>query len=255
MGAMDVTALSVFAAPRSFGDDDHIDLIQRSAARSWLRMTDDVWWFGDDSVRRVANDMGVHWGGPLPANGVPYVRDVFARAADRACHDVLCYANADVLLYGLDTAVGRIAGQACGWLLIGYRFDIEVGHDGHKVPDPAHYVERARKRDAFHIDYFCYPRGFWPAFETWPPFLLGRTKWDNWLVSIALQQNAHVIDATALVTCLHQDHPPLAYLDEAGIRHNEQAMDATGLPWGSLRHATHRLTADGRLTERRPRPC
>ena len=53
------------------------------------------------------------------------------------------------------------------------------------------------------IDYFLFtPRLFDPI----PPFAIGRTAWDNWLIYRARSRRAAVIDATRDVLAIHQNH-------------------------------------------------
>ena len=52
------------------------------------------------------------------------------------------------------------------------------------------------------IDYFIFSNGLYLDV---PPFLVGRWKWDNWLVWRALQ-SVPVIDATEMITVIHQNH-------------------------------------------------
>ena len=53
------------------------------------------------------------------------------------------------------------------------------------------------------IDYFVYPRGM---FGEIPQFALGRWYWDNWLVYRARRLGGALIDASACVMAIHQNH-------------------------------------------------
>jgi hypothetical protein len=53
------------------------------------------------------------------------------------------------------------------------------------------------------IDYFLFRRGMW---GTIPPFAIGRFSWDNWLLHRARQLKVPIIDATQVVTAVHQNH-------------------------------------------------
>ena len=53
------------------------------------------------------------------------------------------------------------------------------------------------------LDYFVHTPGLWGDI---PPFALGRTAWDNWLVSAPLARGNVVLNASAVVTAIHQNH-------------------------------------------------
>jgi hypothetical protein len=53
------------------------------------------------------------------------------------------------------------------------------------------------------IDYFVFRRGF---FHGLLPFALGRAGFDNWLLWKARSLGAPVIDASAVITVIHQNH-------------------------------------------------
>jgi hypothetical protein len=54
------------------------------------------------------------------------------------------------------------------------------------------------------IDYFLFPAGtgLWEI----PPFAVGRPGWDNWMIYHAISRRLPVIDVTAGVLALHQNH-------------------------------------------------
>ena len=52
-------------------------------------------------------------------------------------------------------------------------------------------------------DYFVFSRGLWQGV---PPFALGRTVWDNWLIYRARSLGAPVVDATSCIMAVHQNH-------------------------------------------------
>ena len=53
------------------------------------------------------------------------------------------------------------------------------------------------------IDAFLFTQGLWGSI---PPFAVGRVMWDNWMIYRARAQRAPVIDATKVVTIIHQNH-------------------------------------------------
>jgi hypothetical protein len=53
------------------------------------------------------------------------------------------------------------------------------------------------------IDYFVFPKGEWTEM---PPFVVGRTTWDNYLIHDALSRGFAVVDSTKAVLAVHQSH-------------------------------------------------
>src|SRR5258708_23484478 len=105
--------LTIFATPKAFRG--HIDVIQRNAIKSWtlLSINPEIILFGDDQgTPEVAREFGLQH---IPAvarsdSGAPLVNDLFAQAERLSRNNLLCYANADILLLSdFASAVERIA--------------------------------------------------------------------------------------------------------------------------------------------------
>jgi hypothetical protein len=100
------------------------------------------------------------------------------------------------------------------------------------------------------IDYFVFRRGLWREI---PPFAVGRTMWDNWLIYSARARRVPVVDATASVMAVHQNHD---YSHDAGgwqgVWKGPEAERNMALAGGldhyfTIADASHRLRT-GRLT-------
>jgi hypothetical protein len=102
-------------------------------------------------------------------------------------------------------------------------------------------------RGATAIDYFVFTAGL---FDPMPPFVVGRARFDNWLVWRA-RQRGMVVDASAAVVAVHQSHDyghVPGGQDEAHF--GEEAEANFALTGGSrtiftIHDASHRLTANG----------
>src|SRR6267142_2740828 len=96
---------------------------------------------------------------------------------------------------------------------------------------------------------FAFSRGLY--YKNTPPFVIGRPGWDNWLVWHARQSGARVVDATAVVQAIHQNHDYSYHPDgAAGVWQGEEAQQNYALLDGGKRYATianatHRLTPAG----------
>jgi hypothetical protein len=100
-------------------------------------------------------------------------------------------------------------------------------------------AERARRanvlRPATFIDYFVFTRGF---SEGLLPLAVGRGSWDNYLVWRARSRGLAVVDATRMVTAVHQNHD---------YAHNVSNMAAGAPPntWSGLEAAENREMVGG----------
>jgi hypothetical protein len=163
-------------------------------------------------------------------------------------------ANADiVLLDDFLPAVARCTELADGVLMIGETVDLEVTDADLDGVPPAALRERARRdgrtRGPTAIDYFVFTPHL---FDPMPPFVVGRARFDNWLVWRA-RRSGPVVDLSRAVVALHQPHDyghlP-GGLDEAHF--GEEARRNAELAGGSRRaftihDASHVLRADGSI--------
>jgi hypothetical protein len=202
--------LTLFATPKPF--EGHSAVIQRNALQSWLCLGCEVLLLGDDAgVAETAAEFGaVHVPGiARNEHGTPLINDIFAQAHAHASYDTLCYINADIIL--LDDflpAVERLRAFADAFLMVGQRYNMDITEPMDFAPG---WVARLRaevaQRGTLHrpsgIDYFVFPRGL---YETVPAFAVGRPAWDSWMLYAARARRAPLVDATAAVMVVHQNH-------------------------------------------------
>ena len=104
-------------------------------------------------------------------------------------------------------------------------------------------------RGATAIDYFVFTAGL---FDPVPPFVVGRARFDNWLVWRARERGI-VVDASRAVVAVHQRHDyghVRGGLDEAhfGVEAERNLELAGGKRHlYTIHDASHRLTADRQL--------
>jgi hypothetical protein len=230
---------------------------QRNAVGSWTRLAAGVQvvLFGDDDgVAELASEAGAEHEPNVARNewGTPLVDGVFRAAAARARHDVLLFANADVLLFGdLVRAVRAVEAGGRSFLLVGESWDVELEEALSFEPGWEGRVRRLqrRRRGAPALDWFVYARGLYD--EVLPPFAVGRAGFDNWLVWRARSAGALVLDATPCVLALHQRHDYGHVRGGlAATRTGPEAAANWALVGGKDRlytryDATHRLTRRG----------
>lgn len=205
--------LTIFTAPKPF-TDAHIRLIQRNAILSWHHLGEevDVVLVGDEpGMADIAAETGLLHLPQVERNawGTPLVSSIFELARRQSISPLLAYVNADILLTPeFVTAARHVAGQAWEFLIVGQRWDLDVRQALDFSPGwDARLLQEVKTRGRLHppggSDYFIFPRH---CFSELPDFAIGRAGWDNWMFYHARQQRMPVVDATAAITVIHQDH-------------------------------------------------
>jgi hypothetical protein len=249
--------LTLFSIPKAF--EGHFGVIQRNALRSWVALGPSVQivLLGDDAgVAQAAAEFGaLHVPGLARGElGTPRVDEAFTTVDQVAEHPLRCFVNADVLLLDdLLPAVGRVASTFDRFLMVGETWDLDL-------PDEVDVRERTsrddlraqtlssgRSRGPTAIDYFVFTAGL---FDPVPPFVVGRARFDNWLVWRA-RQRGPVVDASRAVVPVHGRHDyghvaggfEEAHFGREAVRNHELAGGSGRI--FTIYDASHRLRADG----------
>lgn len=205
--------ITLFAIPKAF--DGHIGVIQRNAFTSWTKLepTPEIFVFGDDpGAAEVSEDLGLRHFPEVRCSeyGTPLLDDIFAQAQEHARFDVVCYVNADIMLTSdFLRAVQRAIEWNRPFLLVARRYDVDItdpwDFSDERWEERLHEVAHSSGSliMAWACDTFAFPKG---AFGEIPPFAVGRTAFDAWLLWRARDRGAAVIDATAAVAVVHQNH-------------------------------------------------
>jgi hypothetical protein len=258
-----MASLTLFSIPKPF--EGHIGVIQHNALASWRRLKPqpEIILFGNDAgVAEAAARHGALHVAEIAANdfGTPLVSDAFVQAQRRASHGVVMYTNADMLYDdGLPAAVDALGGTR-EFLLSGQRWDVDITLDLTQQSDAewsATFGE-APRRGTLHgpsgMDYFVFPR---QMDLQMPAMAVGRPGWDTWLVWSCRNRGIPVVNATASVRALHQNHSyaslRLGYQHWSGPERDLNYRAAGGmLNMLTLREASHELVA-GQLVQPRGR--
>lgn len=222
--------LTIFAIPKPF--QGHNEVIQNNAIQSWLALqpSPEVILFGnDEGTAEAAARFGVKHIPDVECNeyGTPLVSSIFSQAQDSASHDILCYVNADIILLSdFMTAVGKL--KMPSFVIIGRRWDIDIkkpldfGSPDWEEKLRHQLAEAGRLHGPSGLDYFIFPRG---TYRNMPPFAIGRWAWDTWIAYRARQMKLPLIDATAAITAIHQNHDYAHYPDgENGVLKGPEAV-------------------------------
>lgn len=203
--------LTLFTIPKPFVG--HIGVIQRNAIQSWIRLhpqVEVILFADEEGTAKVAQALGMRHVPEVERNeyGTPLLNGVFETAQRLATYSILGYVNADVVLMSdFFAALQHIPPEP--FLLVGRRWELDIaqpidfGAPGWEAELRRRVVSAGRLRGPEAMDYFMFRRGQMPEL---PPFAVGRPPWDNWIVYRMLLARVIVIDGTASITAVHQNH-------------------------------------------------
>ena len=250
--------MTLFSTPKPFRG--HINIIQRNAIHSWtlLKPKPEIILIGnEEGAAEVCKEFGLcHLPEvELTKFGTPLVSSLFGLAQTTAANNVLCYVNADIVFINdfLPSVQEAFKEAPCS-LLVGRRWDLDLERawDFERTDWQERIREYVHRSGHLHgwtgIDYFVFPRGL---FSNIPPFAVGRTRWDNWLIYYARSLRIPVINATESVLAIHQNHDySHRPTGEEGVWTGEERRCNLELSGGThhafnLSDATHVLTRNG----------
>ncbi len=249
--------ITIFTNPRPFVGI--FDNIQRNAIKSWMRLQPEceIVLFEDEqgTTSKVAEEFGLKCIMDCRHNefGTPLLDDVFAKVQKAARGEIIAQVNADIILMNdFVEAVNRAKEILNGkkFFMIGRRWDLDVNGaiDFDKADWKKKLLEDVKKQGKLHglagLDYWVFPR----VFQFNPPaFIIGRPGMDSWLIFQARRLKVPVIDATEMVTIIHQNHNyPRKKSDSFGIEVQRNLDLAGGLTnTFTLRDADWALTGKG----------
>jgi hypothetical protein len=259
--------LTIFTLPKPFEGDT--GRMQRNAVRSWKRVDPacQVFLCGDTpDLDDVAAQLGVDGADGIARTelGTPLVNSAFNRVAELSSHDVLCYANADLIfLSDFAPAVRSVLSELPQFLIVGecsdIRVDEEVSDEDSVARGSWEEVLRQRastdgtRRGSEWIDFFVFRRG---TIGPLPDFAVGRPGWDNWMIWHARSVGIPVVDISASALVVHQSHGYSHVPRASGSKWEGPEADANRALLDfrqnlfSIEFATHRLE-DSKLVPNR----
>lgn len=247
--------LTIFSTPKPF--EGHINIIQRNAIQSWLRLSPEIQviLIGDETgAAEVAREFGILHVKQVERGrgGAKYLSSIFREAERHAHHEIVCYVNCDVMLMSdFLQAARRVSSWRESFLMAGRRWDIDISEPWDFLAPEwesrlrTDVLTRGTRLTQHAIDYFVFPRGMYREI---PPLVIGRYWWDHWLLWRARSISVPVVDATANVMAVHQNHDH-AYHPQGlhGVWHGQEAQAnrqfaGQGRHLFTLDDATHLLT-------------
>lgn len=251
--------ITFFTTPKPFLG--HIGVIQRNAIESWKRVHPqaEVILFGDEQgAAEAARELQIRHVPDVKRNehGTKYLSYIFDGAQDLARHECLCYINCDIILLSdFRVAAERVLALGGNFMMAGQRWDTDITAPVDFDAADWEATVRRQAQEANHqrppqwIDYFAFSRGLY--YKNTPPFVIGRPGWDNWLVWHARHSGARLVDATAVVQVVHQNHDYSYHPDgAAGVWQGQEAQQnyallQNGRCFATMENATDCLTPKG----------
>lgn len=203
--------LTIFSIPKALYG--HFAIIQRNAIQSWLKLRPacEVILFGhDEGVAEVAAEFGIRHVPYVNCTeyGTPLLNSVFEIAQRIASYPLIAFVNADIILMSdFLPAVQRVKGHQ--FLLTGRRWQLDLDEPlNFENPEweptlRTMVTERGILGREYSIDYVLFPKGL---VKEMLPFAVGRPGWDTWLIYRMRTLGIPVIDATRVLTAIHQNH-------------------------------------------------
>lgn len=219
--------ITFFTIPLPF--EGRRDSIQRNGILSWTFLDSEIYFVGrDEGVERVANEFDAI---SLPvernSHGTPLVNDAFRRVMDDTDNDILLYTNPDcIYMRNLEPAVEYVEQTFDEFLIVTQRWDLGVkGYIEYGEGWERWMLNAVKEHGHLHqpvgIDCFVFRGDF---FYDMPPFAVGRSAYDNWMIWKALGVGVPVIDATHDVVVVHQAHDHAGRLNSPETAHNRELM-------------------------------
>ena len=204
--------LTIFTTAKPF--HGHTGVIQRNALKSWtlLQPSPQVILFGnEEGSAEVAAELNLAHIADVERSefGTPLISSMFHQAERLSSNPLLCYVNADIMLTSRFITALRVICEALPrFVVTGQRTPLEVNgpwdFDRADWEGELHRHAAGAKLDIPQaMDYFAFPRG---AFPDIPPFLVGRVRWDNWMIYSARRRGIPVVNATLDLPIFHQNH-------------------------------------------------
>jgi len=204
--------LTFFTIPKPF--EGIMGVAQKNSIKSWLTVHpgSEVIVFGNEKgAVEAASELGFRHVKEIRRNkfGTPLISEAFQVARNIGKYDHLVFMNTDiVLLNNLLEAARQI--KYPQYLIVGRRTDLDLGgaidftNPDWKEKLAAHADKAGRLHGFSGIDYFLFPKSLAPEI---PPFPVGRPGWDSWFIYYIRSRKVPIIDATEVITAVHQNHP------------------------------------------------
>lgn len=204
--------ISLFSVPKPFKEG--YEIIQGNAIQSWLMLNPrpEIILCGDEfGTSEICKKYNLVHISEIKKNsyGTPLLNDVFEKATNVACNEIICYINTDIIILPdfTKSLVNLLTVHKSAFLLTGNRWNLNINKNidfnfdwDTKLKKE---VTSKGKLNRPGIDYFIFQKSL---YKTIPPFAIGRFSWDLWLAFEAHSLDCKVIDTTESMMAIHQNH-------------------------------------------------
>lgn len=240
----------------TFRPDESRNVIHKNVIKNWAALGCDVSnLLYSSEIDGLWQELAVDNGWELVSvprenpHGLPFVRDMFEDARDRSRAEFYGYSNGDILfsdgLLKTLRALDSIRLSNDRMLIIGIRKNF---HSHNRTVFTIEEVKRIAATEGedyldVAIDFFIFHKNAAFPYHLVPDLVVGRSRYDNFLVSLAVSDGMTVVDASETLIALHQ----------TGLDGNLSGHQGDGRKWnidllgpgfnyfrGSLKAATHR---------------
>jgi len=205
--------ITIFGIPKPFVG--HFNIIQRNAILSWLKLRPEcevILLGNEEGVAQFAAEFGIKHIPDVKVSkfGTPLVADAFDKVKKVARFRIHAYLNSDIILLSDFMDAVKKVSQKSTFFIGGQRTDT-------KIKDPIDFNDSSweqkvkstvKKEGILHgpagMDYFVFPDNI--PFNFPENFAAGRPGGDNWTVYRVRSLGIPVVDTTAVVTAVHQEH-------------------------------------------------
>jgi GT2 family glycosyltransferase len=220
--------LTIASVPKPFTGTTAVQ--QRNAIQSWSKLpcrANLILMGGEKGVGDIAREVGARCIDEIDRNefGTPLLSSIYHRLHENQQSSILCFVNADIILLpNIVNGIVEAQKRFDQFLMIARRRNIELNEpirfeDGWDESLRNRVLKEGELFTHFGIDIFVFTSNL---FKRVPPFAIGRSYWDNWLVSEARRLQAPVIDATKDWCVVHQNHEYTNFSSMDDIRRSPQ---------------------------------
>ena len=193
----------------------HAAVIQRNAIKSWalLQPATQVILFGnEEGTAEVAAELSLTHIADVDRseNGTPLISSMFSLAQQLSTHPLMCFVNADIMLTSrFIEALRVVSAEKPRFVMTGRRTLVDMERPwnfdqaGWEDVLVRYATKKGKLDDWVAMDYFAFPKG---VYTNLPPFVVGRARWDNWMIYSARRRGIPVVECTHDILAVHQNH-------------------------------------------------
>jgi len=240
--------ITFVAVPKSF--ENEFENIQFNAINSWLNLSveKEIFLLCDSKFNEYIKSEKIKYIKELKYTkfGKPSLKSVFDISKKYIQTDFVVYINSDIILLDdfSETIKNIIKKINKNFLLIGKRVNIDFNdkidfYNIHWWDDINNLKKNGITDTELSLDYFIFHKSFLGG--NIPDLSIGGMYWDNWLVSKGFKDKCIIIDTSATLSAIHQNHGYANNMTIRDILNTDMANENFNLMGGNLnkKHLGH----------------